>query len=116
MKHVFRSDEVFDSYQKFQKDGGLSDGCALCKKAVIKKFNHWFITVNDFPYDRIAKVHNMIVSIRHINEAGLNDEERAELLEIKQKYLGDYDFFIEASEKKRSVPTHFHIHLIQTKV
>lgn len=116
MKHVFRSDEVFDSYQNYQKNGGLSEGCVLCSKQPLKQFKYWFITVNDFPYDRIAKVHNMLVPFRHITESGLEEDEKAELLEIKQNHLGEFDFLIEAAEKKRSVPGHFHIHLIAAKV
>ncbi len=116
MKHVFRSDEVFDSYQDYQKNGGLSKGCVLCDKEPIKKFKYWFITVNDFPYDRIAKLHNMLVPFRHVTESELTDQERNEFVEIKQNYLEDYDFLIEAAEKKRSVPKHFHIHLIAAKV
>lgn len=116
MKHIFRSDEVYDSYQELRRNGGLLNGCVLCGKTPLKQFQYWFIAKNDFPYDRIAKVHNMLIPIRHIDETGLSEEEMAELFDIKSNYLQDYDFFIEAARKKRSVPKHFHVHLIAAKV
>src|SRR3989344_4231106 len=112
---MFRSKEMRDRYDECKKSDEFNSGCALCKKDTIQEFRYWRIVLNDFPYDRIARVHNMILPIRHIAGDGLNAEEIAELFEIKKKYLRDYDYIIETSNQRRSIPDHFHLHLIMSK-
>ncbi len=71
---------------------------------------------NAFPYDRIAKTHDMIVPLRHVDEDHLNDEELKELKIIKDNYLHkEYEFIIEATYKVKSIPAHFHLHLLTIK-
>ena len=79
-------------------------------------FTLWKIIPNDFPYDRIAKKHHMIVPLRHVQEKDLSTEERAELQEIKGRGFDDdtYEYIIEAAQKIKSVPGHFHLHLVVT--
>jgi len=115
MSNVFRTDEMITRYSDFKKTAAFKSGCALCNKPALKAFKYWYITKNDFPYDRIAEKHDMIVPFRHTNETGLTLDETAELLSIKQQYLQDYDYLIEAAEQRRSIPKHFHLHLIKSK-
>lgn len=115
MSNVFRTKEMCSRYDECKKSEEFKSGCVLCKKVPIQEFQYWRIVLNDFPYDRIAKVHNMILPIRHIAGDGLNTEEIAELFEIKKKYLQEYDYIIETSKQRRSIPDHFHLHLIMSK-
>jgi hypothetical protein len=56
----------------------------------------------------------MIVPLRHVGEDELSEEEKAELLAIKKSYINEhYDYSLEATGK--SIPNHFHLHLIVTK-
>ncbi len=71
---------------------------------------------NDFPYDLIAQTHHMLVSNRHVTEPELSGEELDEFKKIKESVIHkEYDYLIEATHNKKSIPGHFHIHLIIAK-
>ena len=99
---------------------GLSkeDGCILCsmaKKEKKKEFKHWTIIPNDFPYDKIATTHDMLVLKRHAaTEDELTEPERKELLDIKVNYLPKtkYEVFYENMPRERSIKAHYHIQLL----
>lgn len=110
---TLRTPEMKKKYQEYQKLNPVVDECAICSKAAIKTFKHWKVTDNAFPYDLIASKHHMIVPLRHVPEKGLNKEERTELESIKEMYIDPtYDYIIEATPKNKSIPAHFHLHLI----
>lgn len=69
---------------------------------------------NDFPYDLIAKQHDMILSKRHVTEHELTAEEKAEYATIKDGYAQEqgYNYIAEATHDAKSVPAHHHVHLI----
>lgn len=93
-----------------------SDVCPLCEKAAIKSFIYWKVTENNFPYDKIAKTHHMLVPLRHVAEEQLSLEELVELKKIKAEFVSpDYDWMLEATNKNKSIPGHFHLHLIVGK-
>jgi hypothetical protein len=95
-----------------QADGS----CALCLKEPVETFKYWKIVANDFPYDLIAREHNMLLPMRHIAEDGLSSDELRELIDIKMNHLDPkYDYVIEAAPKNKSIPDHFHLHLIVMK-
>jgi diadenosine tetraphosphate (Ap4A) HIT family hydrolase len=112
-----RSAEQWTRYEKYKADGGLRGECPLCAEPrSIESFDHWRIIHSEFPYDRIARVHHMVVPKRHVDERGLSTEEKEELGRVKEKYIYDnYEFVIEASLKTKSIPEHFHLHLIIVK-
>ena len=113
---AFRSDAEWARYERYKAEGGLDGVCRLCEKEPLKNFTRWRIIQNEFPYDKVAKVHHMIIPNRHVTEPELNSEEIQEFRDIKQEYLHKkYDFLIEASYLKKSIPGHFHIHLIVGK-
>jgi hypothetical protein len=100
--------EVLDSLDKSK--------CVLCTLPAIKTFRHWKIVLNDFPYDRIAEKHHMIVPLRHISEHDMDVNEALEFQGIKHGYIAaEYQYMIEPTPKKKSIPEHFHVHLIVTK-
>lgn len=120
----FRTKETYDIYKAFceiHKDKKHPSMCHLCGKIKDEQnltFAYWKILANDFPYDRIAQKHDLLVSRRHFaEEFEMNEEERRELVEIKTRVLPEmqvYDTMIENFKKLRSVE-HYHIHLIKLK-
>lgn len=100
-------------YDEFRHTAAFARQCALCADPGLKAFAHWKILKNNFPYDRVAVVDHMIVPIRHVHEAGLTTEELDELAEIKRTYIdANYDYILETTDRKKSIPGHFHLHLI----
>lgn len=111
----FRTKKSEEKYYKHLKN--KKGGCPMCDRSGLKTFKYWKIIKNRFPYDRIAKKHNMLVPIRHVVEDDLNQKELIEFKKIKNSFLkdSDYDYIMEASPKIKSMPTHFHLHLIVLK-
>jgi diadenosine tetraphosphate (Ap4A) HIT family hydrolase len=115
MSHDFRTDTTHNAYQGARAAGHLEDVCRLCEAETITEFSHWRIIANNFPYDAIAAVHHMLIPTRHTKEAALTPDERAELLQLKEQNLDAYDFLLESNRHKRSIPAHYHIHLLVPK-
>src|SRR3989344_7686558 len=104
---TLRTKEKEEEYQQYVREGNLANGCKLCDKQGFRTFNHWKIVANDFPYDRIAKTHDMIVSIRHVGEDGLSREELEEFKKIKEEHIfATYEYIVEPVHKKKSIPGH----------
>lgn len=102
-------------YAKHRKNK-VDKGCPLCNAEGIKVFNYWKIIKNKFPYDRISEVHDMILPIRHATENELTKEEWDEYNKLRKGFLNEnYTYFIEASMKTKTIPSHLHIHLINVK-
>ena len=113
---LLRSNEMAAKYKAAISNGALEGECILCKKDSIAEFEHWRIIINDFPYDRIAKVHHMVIPKRHVSEDSISFEEWNELALLKGGYISDnYDYIIEAAHRNKSIPGHFHLHLIAVK-
>lgn len=110
---LLRSDEMRERYEAARKLREGDPACPLCDNPALKEFTHWKVMENNFPYDKVAKVHHMLLPRRHATEIELTAEEDRELIEIKESYVNaGYDFIFEASNKNKSVPKHFHVHLI----
>ncbi len=102
-----------DFYKQRIAEGILDGECRLCVEPAVRSFTHWKIIPNAYPYDRIAAVHDMIMPIRHVTESELNAEEIEELNQIKKEHLHqEYDFMMEATTRVKTIPAHFHLHLI----
>ncbi len=115
MNHSLRSEAMTQKYRDHLATGVLDKSCPLCDEMAIKTFTYWKIIQNNFPYDLIADIHHMIVPMRHESEQGLSREEWDELYTIKYQDLQEYDLIIEATKRKKSVPAHFHLHLVNLK-
>jgi diadenosine tetraphosphate (Ap4A) HIT family hydrolase len=97
-------------------EGILLHGCRLCQMKAIKEYKHWKILENEYPWDLIAKINHMIVPKRHVKYERLNQAEKKEFDLIKKNYLEKkYTLLIEVADKDKSIPSHFHIHLIIIK-
>jgi hypothetical protein len=115
-KATLRTEETYKAYKDLIAAGGLEGHCALCDAPAIKQFGFWKLMVNTFPYDRIAQTHDMLIPLRHTKESDLTEQELKEYAEIKSNYLQEhYDFLIEATNKMKSIPSHFHLHVITLK-
>ena len=112
MSNLLRSQDGAKKYRKYRATGVLERGCPLCSKIAVETFRHWKIVRNDFPYDLIAKEHDMIVPLRHVKEEGLTAHELKEYGVIKKDHLQKYDYIIEPHEDAKSISKHFHLHLI----
>ena len=111
-----RTPEGEKAYSDYRATRTEEDGCALCDAVVLKTFSHWKVIPNKFPYDRIAGKHNMIIPIRHVVEEELTTEERTEFFEIKDEVTKGYNWIIEATPSTKSIPEHFHLHLVAGKM
>ena len=113
---IFRTKKTAEKYKKYLKSN-KEIGCALCNRKAIKAFKHWKIIKNDFPYDKIAKEHHMIVPLRHITEDSLSEKELSELQKIKKGFIvkNNYHYIMEGTKHAQTQPEHFHLHLIKLK-
>ncbi len=113
---VLRTPETEEKYQEYMRAEGLTAPCSLCEKVAVKEFAFWKVVENIFPYDKVAKTHHMLVPIRHVQEKELTQEEKEEFALIKESFVNpNYDWIIEMTRKKKSIPGHFHVHLIVGK-
>lgn len=109
-------------HQKYEryKQTDFKDGvCTLCQRTKtkpVKQFRHWKIIDNWFPWDRISKTHHMIIPKRHASYKKLNRQEKQELDKIKLGYVNEtYGIMAEATHRIKSIPDHYHLHLIILK-
>ncbi len=116
MSGTFRSKELNDKYLSLIANGHHDDVCQLCQAPSIKEWSHWRIIENIFPYDLIAKTHHMIIPRRHAGEDELSSPELEQLKLLKQEYINEnYGWLMEAVKRRKSVPAHFHLHLVTSK-
>lgn len=112
-KRTLRTPESQEKYAKFLSERDPNCPCPLCSREAIQDFKNWKIIHSDFPYDRVSKINHMLVSKRHVTEENLNPEEWDEFHDIKSSYVNNnYDYILETVKKRKSLPDHFHIHLI----
>lgn len=110
---TLRLKKTEDKYIKHRKNNKNID-CPICPRNPLNEFKHWKIIKNNFPYDRIAKKHTMLTTKRHTTEKDLNQKELSELKLIKDEFMrnSDYNYIMEATNHTKSLPGHFHLHLI----
>jgi len=85
---------------------------------IIKKFNHWFIMINDFPYDAVAETNHMIVTLREVSFDWklLNKEEKKEFQILRDTYLNEnYDVIYENLPSGQTQSGWFHLHLLKLR-
>lgn len=118
---ALRSKENADAYLEAQ--GGIADHLHLKdysndSEHIIRSFEYWHIISNLYPYDMIAKEHDMLVPKRVFSK--LSDCTRLEWEEYKTilnvlETEGYYDAVLENFSRGRSILRHLHIHLIVWK-
>ena len=91
--------------------------CGLCNTKPLREYTHWLLIENDFPYDKLAEKHLMLVSKRHVVEQDFTPEEQEELRLIKHELIisPEFDMVIEITEPHKTIPPHFHLHIIKLR-
>ena len=102
------------AYRKYQKTPKFPT-CYICSATAIKTYGKWKKIENEFPYNEIATENHMIVPLRHTTEDNLTEEELREFTKIKEDINDKYDMILENTHKQKSIPGHFHLHLLKIK-
>lgn len=110
---ALRSVEMEEKYKGYRQSSEWNSGCTLCAEPPLKDFQYWKIINNNFPYDKVSRIHHMIIPKRCVTEKNLTPAETAEFLSLKSSYINqNYGHIIEAVNKGKSIPGHFHLHLL----
>lgn len=112
MKRTMRTDETEARYMVAKANGSL---VPLAQVPSNREWIHWRLIDNDFPHDRIAKTHHMLLPKRVFPDLlEMSVEEQMELILLMSTILADdYDSFKINTARQRSVPNHFHIHCLE---
>lgn len=115
-KPDWRTRATHEAYMTKIREGHLHEGCRLCDAISIEEFKYWRIINNDFPYDRVAKKHHMIIPLRHTNGEDITEAEQQELRELQHTRLNEeYMYMMQSLPSKMSIPSHLHYHLIVSR-
>lgn len=109
-----RKNETELAYREYRKTPNFP-ACYVCTAPAIKTYEGWKKIKNEFPYDEVATKNDMIVPIRHTTERDLTERELREFVKIKEEINNDYDMILENTHKRKSIPGHFHLHLLEIK-
>lgn len=114
----WRTQETHNRYNHERQEDLKDDNyCPLCNAPTVKECNYWRIIPNKYPHDAVAEKHEMIVLREHLLKVELSEAAKQESYELKYADLGDnYCFITEALPGSKSIPGHFHLHLIVPKV
>lgn len=114
----WRTKEMHEKYESERADVIEKEGCPMCSTSSMQEFEHWRIVKNIYPYDAVAATHDMLITKRHLSkDTELSSKELEELFRLKATVLNDsYTFIMEALPKNKSIPGHFHFHLIVPKI
>jgi diadenosine tetraphosphate (Ap4A) HIT family hydrolase len=118
MPRCWRTEAMHKKYENERVIVLEDGGCPMCTAPTRTAYIHWRVVENIYPYDAVAEKHDMLVTKRHLsNDTELTSEEQEELSRLKATYLNDsYTFILEALPKSKSIPGHYHLHLIIPKV
>lgn len=110
-----RSPETQARYDAHKQQFNTTKECFMCKYNAPTLKDCWKIVPNEFPYDTIAMQHDLLVYTYHEEEPAYGDV--ASLHGIKEflYIIGGYDAIIENAPVNRTVPQHYHLHLIKYK-
>lgn len=113
---TLRSEAVELKYAEHKKRQGNKYNMFNFPK--VKEYKFWIIVENEFPYDKVAEVHHLLIPKRKFaNESEMKNEEYEELMAIKKEVsdLGVYSSISENLHKERTILDHYHLHLIKYK-
>lgn len=111
-----RTDATMHRYHDVMKAREGSDVCVLCAVPSLVEYEYWRIVDNEYPYDRIASTHHLLMPKRCCDDNDLTVAEHAELIALRDTVLNDqYDCMVVNMPKYTSVKQHFHYHLIVLK-
>jgi hypothetical protein len=108
---TWRTPEGEEKYAQARR--GFNGECRICLIPSKEERGSFLIVPNEFPYDAVASVNDMLVTREH--KPRISMEELAELEELKKK-LGEeryYSLILENLPVRQTQPTHWHVHLIK---
>ena len=111
-----RTQPTWESYRN--APNRYDEECFLCDRETIECFTHWYITVNDYPYDAVASSHNMLVPIDYVSEENqltTGAKRELELIFNRLNEAGEYDCILRNFTVGQTHPVHLHYHLIKWK-
>ena len=116
---IFRSEGCIRRYRERRKVLGASiNDTDLTKLPLVKEWELWVLVKNEFPYDKIAEDHCMLVPKRKFcDDMEMIEEERWELWDIKKEFSKDrlFDLMCESMQHDKSVTGVFHLHCLRLK-
>lgn len=91
--------------------------CPFCvvDEIVKKDFTYWQIISSKYPYNKLAKLNDILILKRHVgSEKELTKKEALELLSIKTDFLPKsiYKVIYENLPAQQSIKGHYHVHLL----
>ena len=110
---ALRSGKTVAQYRARRAD---PEPMVLLDLPLVSKGVYWRIVENQFPYDKIAVVHHLIVPERDFSEEfHMNRLEKLELDTLKDGFArgSTYDCIMMSFPHNRSIPQQFHYHLIK---
>ncbi len=112
---TLRSIATHARYEQHCASPLFSKNCYLCSAPPIKAYRHWKVIENQYPYDEIATMHDMVVLLRHDSEENLTRAEVREYKKVKADLHGSYDMILENTRAQKSIPGHHHLHVLRIK-
>jgi hypothetical protein len=110
---TWRTPEGEEKYTQARKS--FNGECRICLIPKKEERGSFLIVPNEFPYDAVSAVNDMLVLREHRPRLSL--DELIELDNLK-KQLGEerfYDFLLENMPCKQTIPAHFHLHLMRLR-
>jgi diadenosine tetraphosphate (Ap4A) HIT family hydrolase len=84
----------------------------LADEPSITEWEHWRLIDNRFPYAVALRKHHLLLPKRVVaDRLDLTEDERTELVWLLRQLSDDYDFVMENFPKRRSILSHYHLHL-----
>jgi hypothetical protein len=115
-----RHTKTEEAYQDFKKelngDATRLEAFDFDDETILREFEHWIIIENRFPYDRMARTNDMLVSKRPLQSRYNGTREEQEEFDTIMKLLAKedfYDAYMENFPKIKSVKKYPHLHLIR---
>lgn len=113
-QHTLRITKTQKEYMSYLENG-FDGHCIFCAKdLLIEEYEYWVLLKNKFPYDKCYKNHCLLATKRHISELyELTEEEHKELDKLFD--IIPHNQAILNKRSDRSIPRHFHWHLVTIK-
>ena len=118
-KDVLRSKKCIKSYKERHRSlGAKIESVNLLNLPLVKRWNEWILVRNEFPYNKIAENHCLLVPLRTFSEdEEMSEVERQGLFSIKREFAEskDFDWVLECVKHSRTVPLVYHLHCLKLK-
>lgn len=113
-QNTLRTSKTQKEYMSFLQ-ANYDGKCIFCARdLLVKEYKYWILVKNRFPYDRVYEKHCMLATKRHVEELyELTHDEHMELDTLFDEI--EHNQVILNRRANRSIPRHFHVHLVTIK-